>query len=90
MYAPEPQQLLHYKISTEADGVRLRIWEMATGPRAAPKTYLYIINYRFTSLDEAKAQLCHHLSLNGGVFTQEHTIPNRGQIRLIPHPTLEY
>lgn len=90
MYARELHHLLHYKISTDLGGVRLRIWELAAGPSDRGKNYLYIINYRFTTLDDAKEQLRHHLSLNGGILAQDQDIPNRGQIKLLPHPTLEY
>lgn len=90
MYAPAIQHLLNYKISAESGGVRLRIWEMATGPSAQEKSYLYIINHRLSSLEEAKARLRQHLDLNGGVLAQEQDIPCRGQIKLRPHPTLEY
>ena len=90
MYAPELHHLLHYKISTDSSGVRLRIWELANGSSDQEKTYLYIINHRLASLDEAREQLRHHLNLNGGILTQDQEIPRRGQIKLFPHPTLEY
>jgi len=63
MYAPNPQHLLHYKISTEPGGVRLRIWELATGPNTQAKAYLYIINHRLRSVAEAQASLRQHLDL---------------------------
>lgn len=90
MYAPDIQHLLHYKISTDSDGVRLRIWELATGPSTRDKAYLYIINYRLTSMNEAKDRLRQHLNLNGGILAQNQDIPSKGQIKLVPHPTLEY
>jgi len=90
MYAPERQHLLHYKISTDSGGVHLRIWEKATDAANHGKAYLYIINHRFQSLEEAKAQLRQHLTQNGGILTQDQDIPIRGQVRLMPHPTLEY
>jgi hypothetical protein len=87
MYAPNPQHLLHYKISTEPGGVRLRIWELATGPNTQAKAYLYIINHRLRSVAEAQASLRQHLDLNGGLLTPEQEIPARGKIQLLPHPT---
>lgn len=90
MYAPEPEHLLHYKISTDSEGVRLRIWEMAQGQTPREKAYLYIINHRLRSLEEAKEHLRHHLNLNGGSLAEGQNIPARGQIKLLPHPTLEY
>ncbi len=89
MYAPDFQHLLHYKISIEPGGVRLRMWELAVGSTSGGKSYLYIINYRLNSLDEAKDSLRQHLSLNGGILTQDQDLPPKGQITLVPHPTLE-
>jgi hypothetical protein len=89
MYAPDHQHLLHYKISTDSGGVHLRIWEKATDAAAHGKAYLYIINHRFKSLEEAKEQLCYHLNQNGGVLAKDQDIPIRGQVRLMHHPTLE-
>lgn len=89
MYAPDSQQLLHYKISIDSSGVRLRIWELALGPMAREKPYLYIINCRLNSLNKAKERLRQHLSLNGGLLEQDQDIPAIGQVKLMPYPTLE-
>ena len=86
MYAPERQHLLHYKISTDSGGVHLRIWEKATDAANHGKAYLYIINHRFQSLEEAKAQLRQHLTQNGGILTQDQDIPFAGRCASCPIP----
>jgi len=90
MSLAEPAHLLHYKISTDSEGVNLCIWELAHGLEHKRANYLYIINCRATSIEEAKQSLRYHLNLNGGLLTNDQDIPIRGHVRLMPYPTLEY
>ncbi|MGF1570131.1 MAG: hypothetical protein ACFCVD_19015 [Nodosilinea sp.] len=87
MYVSAVDHLLFYKISTEPDGVKLRIWESPATSTESSATYLYIINCRVRSIAEAKARLQSHLALNGGTLAMGEALPNKGKVRLMPFPT---
>ncbi|WOD38587.1 hypothetical protein [Nodosilinea sp. E11] len=72
---------------SDADGVRLRIWESATYLDDSPSPYLYILNLRVNSLAEAKKRLRVHLALNGGTLATGQDLPHKGKVQLMPHPT---
>ncbi|HSM83009.1 MAG TPA: hypothetical protein VLS96_15065 [Nodosilinea sp.] len=86
-YIPAADHLLFYKITSETDGMKLRIWESAAAvdPGAAP--YLYILNFRVKSMAEAKSRLKAHLAINGGTLVTGQELPQKGKVRLMPHPT---
>lgn len=87
-YAPAVgNHLLFYKIVSDPDGVRLRIWESATDLDESPSPYLYILNLRVSSLAEAKKRLKAHLALNGGTLATGQDLPFKGKVKLMPHAT---
>lgn len=87
MYAPAVDHILFYKITTEPDGVTLRIWESPVNSSGGSASYLYIINHHLASVAEAKARLKTHLSLNGGTLTLDQDLPHKGKVRLMSYPT---
>jgi hypothetical protein len=87
-YAPAvDHHLLFYKIISDTEGIRLRIWESADPLDQSPSPYLYILNLRVSSLDEAKRRLKTHLTLNGGTLSSGQALPHKGKVRLMPHAT---
>ncbi|MBE9136242.1 hypothetical protein IQ254_03325 [Nodosilinea sp. LEGE 07088] len=87
-YAPTVEHhLLFYKIISDAEGIRLRIWESAAHLDQSPSPYLYILNLRVSSLEEAKRRLKAHLTLNGGMLSSGQALPHKGKVRLMPHAT---
>ncbi|MGB3137285.1 MAG: hypothetical protein WBG38_15730 [Nodosilinea sp.] len=88
-YAPAIDHLLFYKIITDTDGIRLRIWESATDLDQSPSPYLYILNLRVGSIAEAKKRLKTHLTLNGGTLATGQTLPYKGKVKLMPYATWE-
>ena len=86
-YAPAVDHLLFYKIVNDPDGIRLRIWESATDLDRSQSPYLYILNLRVGSIAEAKKRLKAHLALNGGTLASGQTLPQKGKVKLMPHPT---
>ncbi|HIK44536.1 MAG TPA: hypothetical protein IGR64_06560 [Leptolyngbyaceae cyanobacterium M65_K2018_010] len=88
MYALAADHLLYYKISPEAGGFRLRLWETPAASTHREVNYLYILNFRVASVAEAKAVLAHHLALNGSALASDLTdLPKKGKIRLMAFPT---
>jgi hypothetical protein len=88
MYALATDHLLYYKITPEPDGFKLRLWETATGAGDSQDGYLYIINYRVTSMAAAKAVLTNHLTFNGSALPcNQAELPYKGKIRLLAFPT---
>ncbi|PZO40699.1 MAG: hypothetical protein DCF17_11645 [Shackletoniella antarctica] len=85
--AADEDHLLFYKIVSDADGIRLRIWESATDLDQSPAPYLYILNLRVGSMAEAKKRLKAHLALNGGTLATSQALPHKGQVRLMAHAT---
>lgn len=85
--AADGDHLLFYKIVSDADGIRLRIWESATDPDQSPAPYLYILNLRVSSMAEAKKRLKAHLALNGGTLATSQALPHKGKVRLMAHAT---
>jgi hypothetical protein len=85
--AADEDHLLFYKIVSDADGIRLRIWESATDLDQSPAPYLYILNLRVGSMAEAKKRLRSHLALNGGTLATSQALPHKGQVRLMAHAT---
>jgi hypothetical protein len=89
MYAPAAEYVLYYKISPEPDGVKLRIWESPANANPNKQAFIYILNCRANSIDEAKAQLIQHLTMNGGTLSTAEDVPAKGSVKLVPFPTLE-
>lgn len=85
--AADEDHLLFYKIVSDADGIRLRIWENATDLDQSPAPYLYILNLRVDSMAEAKKRLKAHLALNGGTLATSQVLPHKGKVRLMAHAT---
>lgn len=86
-YAPAVDHLLFYKIVPDADGIRLRIWESPTDLDQSPSPYLYILNLRVSTMNEAKKRLRAHLALNGGTLAAGQELPQKGKVKLMPHAT---
>ncbi|WP_017298428.1 hypothetical protein [Nodosilinea nodulosa] len=86
-YAPAVDHLLFYKIISDPDGIRLRIWESASELDQSPSPYLYILNLRVGSIAEAKKRLKAHLALNGGTLATSQDLPRKGKVKLMPHAT---
>ena len=53
----------------------------------SPSPYLYILNLRVGSMAEAKRRLKAHLALNGGTLASGQELPQKGKVKLLPHPT---
>ncbi len=86
MYALATDSLLFYKISPEAGGITLRIWD--NGPAQNSQDYLYIANWRVKSMAEARRLLANHLACNGSSLACDQDIlPMKGKVRLLPHAT---
>ena len=88
MHSPAVEPLLFYKISTDSEGTRLRIWEeYARHADRGQSPYVYILNILLTSAAEAQAYLRLHVALNGGILATDQTLPPKGKIALMPYPT---
>lgn len=87
MYALASDHVLNYRITEQASGVRLTMWEMAQSIEGRPKPYLYRINCCFDNVESAKATLKQHLILNGATGVASLEIPTEGKVRILPYPT---
>lgn len=87
MYALASDHVLNYRITEQAGGFRLTMWEMAQSSEGRAKPYLYRINSCFESFEAAKSTLKQHLILNGATGVSSLEIPAEGKVRILPYPT---
>jgi hypothetical protein len=56
------QETLRYSITPCADGVTLSVWEMNCGSKAKEQPFLFKINHRLSSAEDAKRLLERYLA----------------------------
>lgn len=88
MYALAIDHLLYYKITSEPNGLKLRIWETPETAQDHHSHYLYILNLRVANMAEAREVLSQHLGQNGGALACDQAeLPHKGKIRILAFPT---
>lgn len=55
------REALRYSITPCADGVTLSVWEMTRGSKAKEQPFLFKINHRLSSKEDAQRLLEHYL-----------------------------
>lgn len=56
------REMLQYSITPCADGVTLSVWETARGSNAKEQPFLFKINHRLSSKEDAQRILEHYLA----------------------------
>lgn len=87
MIAPVTTHTVKYKIQIDPQGVLLRIWEPALEKPGRMKPFLFAMNYKLASEQEAKAMLNDYLIASGAHALEAAKMSSQGILNILPFPT---